>query len=619
MDTVASRLGFFVFFDPQSIVDPYVLHLIDAFRPNFSRFIVISNSQLDVANTALLQQHCDCLYFRENKGLDAGAFKDGMFHFCGREEIQKYDEVVLINDTFFGPVHSFEDMFREMSCRDLDFWGMSAGYPSDENWLDVKYGYTPAHIQTFFTAFRRNMVASQAFYDYWNQYDENLSQMDAVVSQHETVMTKHFEDLGFRWDIYADTKKYNSEERSENFNIYYQHPYTMMKDMHFPVLKKKVLSANIPQVLYLNDLEEPREAMEFIRDHSDYDENLIWDNVLRLYHTTDLYHTLHLNYVLPSSPVDCPAIHSGALICHVANPFFANRFCDRVRALSGEMDVFMIPGDNSVAEILRQNLAEVSNVQILEESGSADMFSFLVHGKSLAKQYTYLGFIHDELNPEHYPATVPESTVSGYLQNAARDGSYIRQIVNCFEANPRLGVLGTPFPIHHSGFGNYGNEWGDYFEETLAIAKERNLTCNLSGEKAPFAITGVFWCRTDALKDLWKTDGSTEVFDRFSARNEAFRRILPYAAQSAGYYSGIVMHTDYASMRITSQQYMLDQMVTMTRNHWGFSEESFMRYLEQISFSKEFFVKAFKLFLERSTPEWFTKLLRSCYRLLRKE
>ena len=66
-------------------------------------------------------------------------------------------------------------------------------------------------------------------------------------------------------------------------------------------------------------------------------------------------------------------------------------------------------------------------------------------------------------------------------------------------------------------------------------------------------------------------------------------------------------------------QYMLDQMVTVTRNHWGFSEESFMRYLEQISFSKEFFVKAFKLFLERSTPEWFTKLLRSCYRLLRKE
>lgn len=75
MKPTLSRLGIFVFFDPQGIVDDYILHLLRAFRPHFRRLVVISNCQLDQNAKARLLQYSDDLRIRENRGLDAAAIK----------------------------------------------------------------------------------------------------------------------------------------------------------------------------------------------------------------------------------------------------------------------------------------------------------------------------------------------------------------------------------------------------------------------------------------------------------------------------------------------------------------------------------------------------------------
>ena len=116
-----SRLGIFVFFDPQGIVDGYVTELLRGLRPNLERLVIVSNTELDDTAEKTLRQYADDVIVRENHGLDAAAFKAGMIQFCGWEEVERYDEVVLVNDTFFGPIHSFDDMFSGMADRDVDF------------------------------------------------------------------------------------------------------------------------------------------------------------------------------------------------------------------------------------------------------------------------------------------------------------------------------------------------------------------------------------------------------------------------------------------------------------------------------------------------------------------
>lgn len=588
MPNKLSRLGIFVFFDPQGIVDRYVIQLLTALRPNFGRLVVVSNTALNEDAADLLREQCDSLFFRENKGLDAAAFKQALTSFCGWEEVKKYDEVVLINDTFFGPIHSFDDMFTEMSRKDVDFWGMSAGYYQRDGWKWTKYGYIPDHIQTFFVAFRREMVCSDAFQNYWNSYNDNLTTFREVVSQHEMVMTKYFQDLGFRWDVYADSARYKSKYKDENFNLYFYQANNMMKEMKFPVLKRKVLNADIPELLYMRDLGDASDAMEYISHHSEYDSNMIWENILRLYNVTDLYYSLNLNYVLSSADINPEAVQQAALVFYITNPSFAELFCEKAMSLAEHLSVYLIPEGEAVSQVADRCLNKACKVKVLNGTDQQTaMGGFVLCCAELVKQYSYLGFIHDMQNPDHYPATVLESTVRNDLQNAANDFGYISQIIHCFEDNPRLGVLGTPFPVHHHGFGTYGNAWGEWYAATEQLAQSLELTCNLSEKKQPIMNTGVFWCRTAALQPLWKQAWNAGSFklDAVSLENktnEALKRILPYAAQSEGYYSGVVMHSNYASVRITGQEFMLREIVDTTRTQLKIYSDCYNGYIRQL-------------------------------------
>lgn len=631
-----SRLGIFVFYDPQGVVDDYVLFLLKSLRLYFTRIIVISNCELDATGKARLQQNADALFVRENVGLDAAAFKAGLVRYCGWDEVCKYDEVVLINDTFFGPIGSFGDMFAEMAQRDLDFWGMSAGYQSVDGWKRVKYKYIPDHIQTFFVAFRREMVCTEAFQSYWENYDDSMHDFADVVTQHEVVMTKHFQDLGFRWEIYADTQHYFSKNRNENFNIYHFHPDMMLRDMNFPVLKKKALNVNLPDQLYMQDLESGFDAMQYIQKSTDYDTKLIWENVLRIYNVSNLYYTLHLNYVLPSAQTSLPSDKKVALVYCIMNPFFAERICKHAKKISQTVDVYIIPEGDDIRKIVSQNIAEEDRIVLLSPSQQKTaMGSFILCCKDIAAHYEYLGFLHDAQNTEHDPVTVIESTVYGILQNIANDPAYISQVINCFEENPQLGVLGIPFPVHHFNFGTYGNEWGDSFHSVEALSAELKLNCNLDKNIQPFMVTSAFWCRTKALHSIWnkdwaKRDFSLNKITNVSAANETLKRILPYVAQSARYYSGVVVHANYASMRLATQQHMLDQIIGITRTQFGCVSSRYKGYLEQlkaisntnldstmaIDLSHFGIGTIIRIYLERHAPQWFIKISKRIYHFL---
>ena len=632
-----SRLGIFVFYDPDGIVDGYVTHLLQTLRPNFKKLIVVSNSNVSDAEKNKLEQNSDGVFVRENRGLDAAAFKAGMVSFCGWEEVCRYDEVVLINDTFFGPMGSFVAVFDDMAEKDLDFWGMSAGYESLDGWGVVKYGYIPNHIQTFFVAFRKQMVQSTVFQKYWNEYDDSMDDFISVVSNHEMIMTRYFQDHGFRWDIYADTECYHSDVRAENINLYLYHSYRLLKDHQFPVLKKKVLCENLTDYLYFGDLEEPAKALSHIQNHTNYDMNLIWDHVLRLYHTSDLYHTLHLNYVLPSVPKAVPPEKRAALIYHISNPVFIEDICAHAAEMADAVDVYIIPGTK---EIQRQAQAFVNcgKVRMLDSPDQkAEMGAFVLCCKDLAEQYDYTSYLHDLRNEDHAPVTAPESTVSGFLQNMANDRDYLSQVIHCFETNPRLGVLGTPFPVHHHGFSAFGNGWDQWYAATEKLAEELGLRCQLSEKKQPFLLTGAFWCRKEAIAGLWHKNWRQKdfAFDRLlnqSPENEALKRLLPYLAQSNGYYSGIVMHTDYASMRLADQQFMLDQIIGVTKAKLCCNADCFSGYMHNLQALgdnaegtgmmidvSQFGVKTIiRIWMDRHMPKRVTDAVRSLYSWLKR-
>lgn len=61
------------------------------------------------------------------------------------------------------------------------------------------------HIQSHFIAVRNDMLKSDDFKEYWESRPEIKKYSDAI-GKHEAVFTRHFDELGYKWDVYSDTR-----------------------------------------------------------------------------------------------------------------------------------------------------------------------------------------------------------------------------------------------------------------------------------------------------------------------------------------------------------------------------------------------------------------------------
>ena len=119
------RAGIFLFFDPQGLVDDYVVKCLTSLREYLGEILVVLNSQLnDTARERLLRGATE-VFERENTGFDVGGYRDGIARF-GWDRLGQIDELILFNYTFFTPIHPWKNLFdRVEAAGAVDFWGIT--------------------------------------------------------------------------------------------------------------------------------------------------------------------------------------------------------------------------------------------------------------------------------------------------------------------------------------------------------------------------------------------------------------------------------------------------------------------------------------------------------------
>ena len=120
-----NRLGIFLTFDADGIIDDYIDELLKDIGKELNRLVIVCNGILSSEGRRKLEKYSSEIMVRENIGFDFCAWKDAMFDYIGFSRIKEYDQLILFNDSFFGPIRSFKDVFAEMDSRDLDFWGLT--------------------------------------------------------------------------------------------------------------------------------------------------------------------------------------------------------------------------------------------------------------------------------------------------------------------------------------------------------------------------------------------------------------------------------------------------------------------------------------------------------------
>lgn len=547
-----NRLGIFCFFDTDGIVDDYIVYLLNDLSNNLERLVIVVNGSLQEAGRCKLERFSKEVLIRENKGFDAAAWKYGL-EYIGFDKLENYDELLLLNDTFYGPLYPFETVFTNMTTQQIDFWGLTIN--GTARWLEQDIA---EHIQSDFIVFRNNILRDHRFKLYWDSMRLASSFIESLL-YNETVLTKYFADLGYRYTCYCTTPEITLKTGEAINNCAYNQ-MTMIAEYKLPVVRRKNLMMDKQELLYYNRADEPCKVLEYIKENYNYDLCFIYSYMLRKCNILDIKTWLNLDYVLPRASSLYPEYQNSKKVAVVAHLFYDDLIEQSIVYLKnaiGLADVYITTDSQKKREAIVEALgADSQHVSVILVHGRGrDVAALLVGCRDIVKNYDYFCFIHDKKSGRMKPFTVGKAFAELLWDNTLKSSCYIKNIIGLLDREPQLGLLVPPPPKHGGYMGLiYDNYWSGTYKDVQILASKLKLSVPISENNMSLSFGTAFWCRTDALITLFELGWSYNDFPEEPLPDpcisHAIERIFPYVAQSRGYLTGVVMNDAEAATEI---------------------------------------------------------------------
>ena len=162
-----------VHYDRDNMVDAYLYTYIKALQAVSSHLVFVSTAKLSHTDIKRLQIECDEVIVRDNVGYDFMSYKTGLESF----DYTAYDEVLLCNDSVYGPLYPMQNLFDMMQNIKCDFWGVTDN-------MDMGY-----HIQSYFLLFKKSVLSSSVFQNFWKNV-KVLHSKDDIIAQYEVGLSQ---------------------------------------------------------------------------------------------------------------------------------------------------------------------------------------------------------------------------------------------------------------------------------------------------------------------------------------------------------------------------------------------------------------------------------------------
>ena len=184
------RAAIFVHYDRDGLVDDYVLFYLSSIRKVCNLIVFVSTAALSEAELEKTRSLADAVIIRENVGHDFFSYKTGLEELKKRG-LENYPEIILCNDSVYGPLYPIEEMFATMENSDADFWGVTDS-------REITH-----HIQSYFMVFRKSVFLSEAFLNFWATMVP-VSDRFEVVRRYETGLSRLLEMNTYKSAVYVN-------------------------------------------------------------------------------------------------------------------------------------------------------------------------------------------------------------------------------------------------------------------------------------------------------------------------------------------------------------------------------------------------------------------------------
>ena len=602
------RAVIYLFYDKSGQVDDYVTYNLEKLREHAELIFVVSNSVLTETSKQKLSKVADTVWERANNGFDVYAYKESLEK-IGWERLDSFDEVILMNYTFFGPIHPYADMFNRMDAIDTDFWGISAHKAVRPHPFTVALEM-PLHIQSHWIAVRHKLLASTDFRQYWATMPPINSYTDSVV-HHESRFTKHFADLGWRYEVAWPAENYPA------VHPIFDNAALMLAD-GCPILKRRLF---FHDPLYLD--KQAIIGADIMREvrRAGYPEELIWQNVSHNAKPRVLSTNFNLTQVLDDNAEESVLAANAKLrIAGVAHVFYADMTAEimkRFSYLGDHAQIFLTtstPEKKTQIEQQLQTMGRQAEVRIVESNRGRDVSAFLVTCADVLEpgRFDVVAKIHSKKSAQDaYNAA--ELFKRHLFENLLPSPGYTANLLHLFATEPYLGMV---FPPAVSlGYPTLGHAWFANKKPALAL-------CERLGIKLPFDDTtplspygSMFFARPEALLPLTKAHFTFNDFPEEGQYSDGslahvIERIFSYSSLSEGLICKSVMNREWAGIYYGFMEYRVQALLSQLP---GFPLEAVTALQNRRPYG---LLPELKLTLQRRSPH-LAKTLRPFYLLAR--
>lgn len=569
------RVAIYCFYDSKGIVDDYVFYYLAQLSKLCEKILFVSNGELESQSLSKLKSlpYVD-FYKRKNEDFDAGAFKFG-FEQIG-DDILQYDQLVLSNNSFFGPVYPLEEAFDEMQARaelkPIDFWGMTIHPRLDERIADCQqFDYINEHVQSYFVVFNKNVISSDIFKNFLRNLPK-LATFNEAVCLYELRLTYVLSQAGFKYDSYVDQNKFPSG------NITILYPYDLVKEAKMPLIKRKAFLADYQHSFAISRGHFVKDVLNFIKQKTDYDVSNIWQHLLRTSTMSQIRMNLQLNKILDTHNITFPETKNErrptvALILYIYYAENIDGCFEYAKNVPDSTDLYMISAKQEVLDLCRKKLAQNSNYGFKEchfvkkINKGRDLSSYLIDCSHVFNEYDYVCYFHDKKSPQLDNQIATREFFDHCMECLLPSKQFAVNVINNFEMDDNLGLL-VPPPL----------VWGQFYAteyllhpDNAALIKEliSDLDLNVPFDPTPVAPYGdMFWIRGKAALKLFNKkwtyeDLPPEPLAEDGTLMHALERILPFVAQSSGFYTSWLMSDVYAPIFINNLYY-IDKTLNQT-------------------------------------------------------
>ena len=293
------RITLFAGYDLEGIIDETVIYFLEELS-KYSDVYYCCDYDLEKKELKKIE-HCVKNAWGVRHGeYDFGSYKMLAKYLVGWENIKKYDEVLLVNDSSYL-LKPLDEVFAKMDKKKCSWWGMQAtkgtfprkNVPSNKlihkiPMETIKKDYLMKyeeddiydfHVGSYFLAFRKPILEAGLLENILNNVSKEYNKTN-IILKYEVGTTRKLINLGYEFDTYMD-------------DLYPLHPVFTenvfeMIDNGFPFFKRFLLAVNHYHVKDLWQWEE-----KILKAIPDADIECMKNNLTRLVSQSTLDKTLH--------------------------------------------------------------------------------------------------------------------------------------------------------------------------------------------------------------------------------------------------------------------------------------------------------------------------------------